>query len=102
MIRGTTPTIRMVLPSDVPVDAVTDAVFSVAQNEAEVITKKFSDMSKDNAANVLEVKLSQEETLKLEDHNDAEMQLKVKVGEDVFISDIIHTTVERILNNEVI
>ena len=102
MIRGTTPTIRMVLPSDVPVNSVTESVFSISQNEAEVVTKTLKDMSKDPDSNVLEVKLSQEDTLKLSDDKVAEMQLKVKIDGDVFVSDIIVTPVERILNDEVI
>lgn len=39
MIRGTTPTITMTLPEEIPVDEVTAAVFSIAQ--ARISSRKY-------------------------------------------------------------
>ena len=101
MIRGTTPTITMELPEKIPVSEIREAVFTISQHGKEVITRKLADMAPDAEKNSLEVRLSQEETLKLKDDLLA-MQLKLKIGEDVVASEIVTGTARQILNEEVI
>ena len=103
MIRGTTPTITMTLPEEIPVDEVTAAVFSIAQAGQEIISKKLSELTADATSNTLAVTLLQEDTLALDKDVVAEIQIKVKTNaERVLASDIIRTSVDRIINGEVI
>ena len=103
MIRGTTPTITMTLPEEIPVDEVTAAVFSIAQAGQEIISKNLSELTADATSNTLAVTLLQEDTLALDKDIVAEIQIKVKTNaERVLASDIIRTPVNRIINGEVI
>lgn len=104
MRRGTTPTLEAELPAEIPVSDLSEAVLSIDQNGTEVIKKTLSDMTADGAANTLSVTLTQEETLKLNVLNIAEIQLKFKFAADdaVIASEPIRVPVGKILNEEVI
>ena len=103
MRQGTTPTITMTLPEEIPVDEVTAAVFSIAQTGQEIISKNLSELTVDATSNTLAVTLSQKDTLALDKDIVAEIQIKVKTNaERVLASDIIRTPVNRIINGEVI
>lgn len=102
MIRGTTPTITMKLPSNVAVSNVTSAKVSIEQSGKEKITKNIPDITKDTEANTLAVKLTQEETLSLSARSNALVQLKVKTAEGtVFASLPMPMVVTDIINEEV-
>lgn len=102
MKRGSTPTITMRLPSDVSCSDVIDAIFSIAQLDKEIISKKFVDFKTDMANNVFMVTLAQEETFKLNPCYRADLQLKVKTKDgNVIPSDIFSVPVGKILNEDV-
>ena len=98
MIRGTTPLLEFVLPFDI--DLLTEAYISLSQDGNIKVNKKLSECEQNG--NKLSVKLTQEETLKLQDNKFTEIQLKVKTTEgDVMASQIIRKSTERILNEDV-
>lgn len=101
MRRGTTPTIVIEIPERVPISEINYAVFSISQCNCEIIRKKLSDMTPDYKNNTYSITLSQEDTLKLRDGM-ISMQLKVKIGESVFASDIVLSHALEILNEDVI
>lgn len=83
MIRGTTPTITMKLPSEVSVLDVASAIVSIEQSGKEKITKskKSNDITKEEIeTNTLAVKLTEKETLSLSAKSQAFVQLKVKTA----------------------
>lgn len=89
MIRGTTPTITMKLPSNVAVSDIATAMVSIQQvGRKDKIDKMYykepneehiSEMTKDEVNNCLMVKLTQEDTLSLSAGKTTNLQLKVKV-----------------------
>lgn len=101
MRRGTTPTITMWLPPEVSCAEISDAIFSIAQSGAEVITKKFDDMTLNFYENTLSVVLTQEDTLSLNTCASAKLQVKVKVQNTILASDITTVSVGDILNEDV-
>lgn len=102
MIRGTTPTLTMKLPSEVSVLDVASAIVSIEQSGKEKITKSISDITKDPDANTLAVKLTQEETLSLSARSSAFVQLKVKTNNgNVLASSPSPMVVTDIINEEV-
>ena len=103
MRRGTTPTLILEMPAEIPVKDLDEAVLSVEQRNKEVIEKRLSEMTIDEATNTMEIMLMQEETLLLQDSRIADVQLKVKLADgSVIASDVIRVPVSEILNEEVI
>lgn len=100
MIRGTTPTLEIIVPFDTGL--LDDAYITLSQNNQIVINKRLNDCETD--IHKLSVKLLQEETLKLSHRYLVEVQVKVKFkdSEDVQASDIITENVYKILNEDVI
>lgn len=99
MIRGTTPTLEFALPFDAGV--LEEAWVTVAQNKSVVLDKKLSDCQ--CAGNVLTVKLTQEDTLKLKCNCLAEIQIRAKTTDgDAVASEIIAVSPDRILKDGVI
>lgn len=93
MIRGTTPTLEFTLPfSTKDID---NAYVTFAQFGTVKIDKPLSACGCDG--NTLTVKLTQQETLSLQCDCSVEIQVSVRVGSDVLRSQIISTTVERVL-----
>lgn len=80
MIRGTTPTITMKLPSNVAVGNIATAMVSIQQvGRKEKIDKNLTEMTIDPDKNYLMVKLTQEDTLSLFAQKTTNLQLKVKL-----------------------
>lgn len=102
MIRGTTPTIQVQLPVDVPVKDIDAAVFSFAQNDTEIIKKTLPEMMVKAEDNSLIIELSQQETLRFADNMLVSMQLKLRRLNNVEITDIVMMPVQKIINSEVI
>ena len=87
MIRGTTPTITMKLPSKVSVSDIATAMVSIQQvGRKEKIDKNLSEMTTDPTNNLLMVKLSQEETLSLFAQKTTNLQLKVKTSDGTVLA----------------
>lgn len=98
MYRGSTPTLTFTLPfSTVDID---NAYVTFAQYGTVKIDKPLTACGCDG--NKLTVKMTQEETLSLRCGCSVEMQVSVRIGENVMRSQIITTTVERILKETVI
>ena len=102
MIRGTTPTIQIQLPDDVPIADLDAAVFSFAQRDTEIIKKTLDEMMRNAEDNTLIVELSQQETLRFTDNVMVDMQLKIKRQGNVDVTDIVRMPVDTVINKEVI
>ena len=74
MIRGTTPTLKFILPFSV--EQLECAWITLAQNETAIIDKAMSECTCSDKA--ITVTLTQEETLKLDCNCTTEIQLRVK------------------------
>ena len=101
MIRGTTPTLEFALPFEV--DLIAEAYVTISQNQSVVIDKSLSELT--CAGKTLTVKLSQEDTLKLQqsEFKPAEVQICVRMKSgDALASDIMRLHVGRILKEGVI
>ena len=102
MIRGTTPTLTMKLPSEVSVSDISSATISIEQSGKEKITKTLPKMTKDTETNTLAVKLTQEESLSLSAKNKAFVQLKVKTNNGTVLASFpMPMVVTDIINEEV-
>lgn len=101
MRRGTTPTITMWIPPEVSCAEISDAIFSIAQSGAEIVTKRFDDMTVNTYDNTISVVLTQEDTLSLNTCSSAKMQVKVKINNTILASDITTVSVGDILNEDV-
>ncbi|MBO7330156.1 MAG: hypothetical protein J6W00_15460 [Lentisphaeria bacterium] len=99
MIRGTTPTLRFVLPFEA--DMLDTAYITMTQDGEKVLEKTLEDCEAEE--NMLSLKMSQEDTLAFEDGRGVEIQVraKMKTGEAI-ASQIERTTVQRILKDGVI
>lgn len=93
MYRGTTPTLRFSLPF--PATDIDNAYVTFAQYGTVKIDKPLSACTCEG--DTLTVRLTQSETLALQCNCNVEMQISVKIGDNIMRSQIITTTVERIL-----
>lgn len=100
MRQGTTPTIKMILPDEISVTAVKEAILTIAQHRKEKIKISLSNMKVGADDNSLTVTLLQDETLALDKLCAAEIQLKIKIGTTVTASNIMYVPVREILNKE--
>lgn len=99
MIRGTTPTICFHLPFDL--EEIEEMWLTIAQRGKDVITKEKADMEYDNGT--FSVKLTQDETLRLDARQKTEVQLRVKfITGDAIASDAQPVNVDDILKDGVI
>ena len=98
MRRGTTPTLNFQLPFEV--SQITKLNIALSQNDTVVIEKNLSDVTR--SGRKISVKLSETETLSLNDKKELEIQLRVAVGSTKLASNIIKTTVKRILKEGVL
>ena len=99
MIRGTTPTLKFIIPFDTSLLA--DAYVTLSQNGEIVIEKQLNDCSVDKRK--LSVRLTQEETLKLQCDCNTEIQLRAKTLEgEALASEIFVRDTMRILRDGVI
>ena len=108
MIRGTTPTITMKLPSNVSVSDIATAMVSIQQvGRKDKIDKHYNENLKeielDPVNNYLMVKLTQEDTLSLYAGKTTNLQLKVKFNDGTVSATYpMPIAVVDIINEEVI
>lgn len=99
MIRGTTPTLEFVIPFDT--GQLAEAFVSLSQNETVIIDKPLTECQCNG--DKLIVRLTQEETLKLECDIVTEIQIRARTLEgEAIASQIIKVNTERILKDGVI
>lgn len=99
LIRGTTPTLKFELPF--PVDQLAEAFVTISQRNVVVIDKPLVDCKCDEKT--LTVRLTQEETLKLDCDCMSEIQIRARTLEgEAIASDIIRASTARILKDGVI
>ncbi len=98
MFRGTTPTLTFHLQFEA--DEIDEAYATFVQSNEVKIDKPLSDMRIDGKDLVLT--LTQEETLKLKGNSAVEIQLSVRIGNNVMRSKIMNVTVNRILKESAI
>lgn len=99
MIRGTTPTLAFELPFEVSLLA--EAWITLAQQDKIILNKELADCSREGC--LLSVRLSQEETLQLEQNCNTEIQLRVRTeGGDALASRIYTVDTACILKDGVI
>lgn len=101
MIRGTTPTLEFALPFEV--DLIAEAYVTISQNQSVVIDKSLSELT--CAGKTLTVKLSQEDTLKLQQseiQNSGSADTCANEERRSLASDIMRLHVGRILKEGVI
>ena len=99
MIRGTTPTLEFVIPFDT--GQLAEAFVTLSQNEVIIIDKALTECN--CSENKLSVRLTQEETLKLQCDCTTEIQIRAKTLEgEAIASQIIKVNTERILKDGVI
>lgn len=99
MRRGTTPTHIFTLPFEV--NSCTKVRVVYAQREIVKITKTEADA--ELTGNQIIVKLSQEDTLRLDDRLKTEVQVRVLTADcESMVSDVITLNTKRCLNDEVL
>lgn len=99
MIRGTTATLICTLPFEV--NTLQYAYFTIMQDNRIIIDRQIECSSQ--SGDKIEVHLSQEDTLKLKEKHQAEIQLRaITFDGEAVASNIITTYVERILKDGVI
>lgn len=95
MYRGSTPTLTFALPF--ATEIIDNAYISFAQYGAVKIEKQLDECV--CSENNLSVTLSQAETLRLKSGSAVEIQISVRIENKVMRSQIISTSVERILKD---
>ena len=99
MIRGTTPTLEFSIPFETA--QLAEAYVTLSQNGAVVIDKPLSQC--DCNGNKLTVKLTQEETLKLQCDCITEIQIRARtIAGDAVASNIMRVNTGRVLKDGVI
>lgn len=99
MIRGTTPTLEFKIPFDTSLLA--EAWVTLSQNGVVILNKELEDCS--CGENTLSVKLTQEETLKLDCERKTEIQIRARTtADEALASNIITVNTGRILKDGVI
>lgn len=99
MIRGTTPTHIFTLPFDTSI--ITEVRVIYSQNDAELFTKPTADVEMEGTE--LRVKLTQDETFKLDSAYPVQIQLRVLTeGGDALATDVYRVSVDKCLSNEVL
>ena len=98
MIRGTTPTIKFTLPFQV--DEIDTLSVAFAQNGVVILEKKKNDCVLDG--NTITLTLSEADTLSLVWEQILEIQIRCYCGATKLASNIIKTTVGRILKDGVL
>ena len=97
MTQGTTPTISIQLPPDIPVSDLTDARLTLCQNGTEKKCVALADLTVDTDTNTLSLTLTQAETLDLSAVYYLDVQLKVNYNGTIMASQIASYDVNEIL-----
>ena len=98
MRRGTTPTIT--ISTDVDLSAASNLFVTFTQGNVTIFEKTLSDVTVSSTA--VSVELTQEDTLALASGASVEFQIRATVGDAKLASNIMASSVERILKNGVI
>ena len=98
MIRGTTPTHIFTLPF--AADQITKLSIAYAQGDEVVLEKVLEDCMLDG--NTVSVQLSEMDTLKFTNRKQAEIQLRLGIGDARLASNVIYVTVDRLLREGVL
>ena len=98
MRRGTTPTHTFALPFETSIISALRITYKQENNV--IITKDKNDCTLNG--NVINVKLSQEETLKFKCNAPAKVQLRIVKNDDAIASEVFNFFVNECLDNEVI
>lgn len=99
MIRGTTPTLEFVLPFET--SNLAEAFVTLAQGGEVLIDKCLTDCKCNSE--LLTVRLTQEDTLKLHAKLNTEIQIRAKtISGDAVASDVFVVATEKILKDGVI
>lgn len=99
MYRGTTPTLKFILPVDA--STIVGGYISIAQDRVVIIEKPISDWTIDG--NTITTRLTQQETLRLDESCITEIQIRVKFADGTApASQIFTVSTERILRDGVI
>lgn len=99
MIRGTTPTLEFTVPFETSLLA--EAYVTLSQNDTVILNKVLEDCQCDERK--LSVRLTQEETLKLDCNCNTEIQVRVRTTDgEALASNIIVVSTQRILKDGVI
>ena len=99
MIQGTTPTHQFTIPMDA--SSVDKVRVTYAQKDEVLLVKENEDCRIDG--NVIELKLSQEETLLFDEFSSVQIQVRVlTTGGDALASDLIRVPCGAVLDKEVL
>ena len=99
MIRGTTPTLEFIIPFDTSI--LDEAWVTLSQNGSVILNKQLGDCQCEERK--LTVRLTQEETLKLDCDCKTEIQIRARTKEgEALASNIITVNTDRILKDGVI
>lgn len=99
MIRGTTPTFEFTLP--MPTAEIVAGYITFAQNGSVVIDKALTDCA--CAGHTVTLRLTQEETLKLQHGDRTELQVRVRTaGGEALATRVYTLPTDRVLKNGVI
>lgn len=99
MIRGTTPKLKFILPFNV--DTLAEVFITMAQNDITVVEKSLKECEHDGRC--LSVRLTQEDTLKLDCTCNTEIQIRAKTTTgEALASNIFTCDTGRILKDGVI
>lgn len=101
MKKGSTPTLTMNV-SGIELDKVDYIQVTLKQDDIPLIVKENADIIKDMETSTIYFKLTQEQTLSLNDKEAVAIQCKFKSGEEVIVSDIVRLAVDEVLNESVI
>ena len=98
MYRGTTPTLNFQLP--LVVSQITKLNIAFSQNDVVVLEKSLQDVT--CSGRTITLKLSEAETLSLNDKKELKLQLRIGIGNNRLASGIITTNVKSILKEGVL
>lgn len=99
MYRGTTPTLNFILPF--AVNTIEAGYISLVQNRETVIEKSIFECELEEKT--IRLKLSQTDTLQLDDHTATEIQLRIRLTDGTALASKIFTvSTDRILRDGVI
>lgn len=97
--RGTTPTVSFTV-KDFDLDNITDLCLVMCQNGSVIVKRKLNEVQIEG--DTINVHLSQEDTLRFKAGTNIASQIKFKIGEQVFATDIVFSTIDDCLCQEVI
>ncbi|MBR2674979.1 MAG: hypothetical protein IKE52_05970 [Mogibacterium sp.] len=110
MIRGSTPTNRF--KSKVDIRNASEAYMTYAQGDNILFEKTLRDFNitettvlahgKKLLMYIIEIELTQEDTLSFSENKQVEIQLKCKIDNKVLISKVLKAPVEKVLKEDVI